>query len=848
MGFSDQQRGLTRMITTLCDRLGTLCVTWPRQVLAVCVVLTLLTIPLVVHLHLEADVRATLPADMAQTLERHQTLFGTADLAFLLVRTTQARKEDLVAFGTALQQRLTATPLIRSVAFGSSPTLLAALDHVTLAYAPLFVRAADLDDFDRLLTPEGLRTQIQKTLLTLSLPGTGLHEQWLLTDPLQLRRFALARLTALRGTFRFDPTSPHWLSQDGTALLIKVEGRASVHDPMGVKATVSLLQRAIADVVALPAFQGLTVQATGGYFFAAESERIIRSDMIWNLNLSVLLICLLLTWAFRRWGVLLYGQIPTLLGLFLALGTFALVRPKLNALTLGCAAGLVGLGVDYTIHILTQCFAALSTGTPKRRALRTAVRETGGGLMGAALTTVVGFGAFILAGQPFLQDTGLLATLGIMWCCALCVTFLPALLMCLPTSQRRPAPRALGLPLLLTHTLRAATLVLGFSLTLCLGALAALVWWPPGFDTDLRNIHAKASPTLQVQAHIATLFGGSQEPLMLMLEGTTEDHVLHDMQRLEPALMALVEDGLLAAVTSPSLFYPDPYVQTEVLQRLHTKDPDALLQMVKTSLVEAGFDLTALQGYLDQVAHALRLQVPLDLATFTSLGFGELLRPLLAHDETGAVAQALLFPTKELWTQADRDSLSQRLTAELTARGLRGSLTGLYTVSSASAVQIAADFRRITLVAAIGVMGIVCLQFRSLLLVSLVLLPVGCGALWTAGVWALLGWKLNVMNIGILPMLLGIGIDYGIYIVHRVRIQGTLNVHQAVHDTGTAITLSAVTTQVGFGTLALSTNQGLASVGLVVLVGITACLVASLCTLPAALQVWLTGHTRLTQG
>jgi uncharacterized protein len=97
-------------------------------------------------------------------------------------------------------------------------------------------------------------------------------------------------------------------------------------------------------------------------------------------------------------------------------------------------------------------------------------------------------------------------------------------------------------------------------------------------------------------------------------------------------------------------------------------------------------------------------------------------------------------------------------------------------------------------------------------------------------------------------MLLGIGIDYGIYIVHRVRIQGTLNVHQAVHDTGTAITLSAVTTQVGFGTLALSTNQGLASVGLVVLVGITACLVASLCTLPAALQVWLTGHTRLTQG
>jgi predicted exporter len=415
--------------------------------------------------------------------------------------------------------------------------------------------------------------------------------------------------------------------------------------------------------------------------------------------------------------------------------------------------------------------------------------------------------------------------------------------MCLPTSPRHPPPRALGIPLLLTHTLRASTLVLGLSFALCVGAIAALLWWPPHFDTDLRNMHAKDSPTLQVQTRLASIFGGSQEPLSLLLEGATETQVLHAMQRLEPVLMALVEDGLLAAVTSPTLLYPDPHVQTEVLRRLHAKDPDVLIQVVTTSLAEAGFDLAAMQGYLDQITHALRLQTPLDLATFAHLGVGELLRPLLAHDKRGAGAQAMLFPTKELWTQADRDLLSQRLTAALMAHGLRGSLTGFYTVSSASAAQIGAE-GRITLAAALGVVGIVCLQFRSLPLVSLVLLPVGCGALWTVGLCALLGVQFNFMNMGILPMLLGIGIDYGIYIVHRVRTQGTPHVHRAVQDTGTAISLSAVTTQVGFGTLALSTNQGLASVGVVALVGITACLVASLCTLPAALQVWLTLHAR----
>jgi hypothetical protein len=67
--------------------------------------------------------------------------------------------------------------------------------------------------------------------------------------------------------------------------------------------------------------------------------------------------------------------------------------------------------------------------------------------------------------------------------------------------------------------------------------------------------------------------------------------------------------------------------------------PDMLTQVLTTSLAEAGFELAAMESYLDQVTHALRLQTPLDLATFTHLGLGEILRPLLAHDKTGAGAQ-----------------------------------------------------------------------------------------------------------------------------------------------------------------------------------------------------------------
>jgi predicted RND superfamily exporter protein len=176
-----------------------------------------------------------------------------------------------------------------------------------------------------------------------------------------------------------------------------------------------------------------------------------------------------------------------------------------------------------------------------------------------------------------------------------------------------------------------------------------------------------------------------------------------------------------------------------------------------------------------------------------------------------------------------------------------GSLTGFYTISAASADRIHADFRRMTLLAAASIVVLVTLQFRHLLRIGLALLPVACGTLWTAGLFALCGWRLNFMNIAILPMLLGLGIDFGIYMVHRIshlrRQQGV----EAVQLTGVAIGLSAFTTQLAFGTLALSQNQGLASVGVVTLVGITACLLASLITLPAAWHVWMT-HRGYRQG
>ena len=434
--------------------------------------------------------RNTLPPDMARALERHNALFGTADLAFLLVQTSPGGRDTLLAFGAALHERLTTSPLIRSVEYGYAPEMLEVLDRVSLEYAPFFVTPAQLDDFDQLLTPQGIQAQLHKTVLQLSAMSTGPQDQWLVTDPLQLRRFAFARLVALRGTFRFDPTSPYFLSPDGTALLIKIAGWRPVHDMTGARATVALIEQTSATLRAQAAFRGLTVQATGGYYFATESERVIRHDIIVSVPLTIVSVGALITWSLRRWGVLIYGILPTLLSLVLALGLFAALRPTLNALTLGCIASLIGFGIDFSLHVLQRAFNEQGRGCCRVESLRIAVGHTGGALLLAALTSMTSFLAFQAASQSFLHDLGLLAAMSMGLSCLLSATFLPALLVLLPQPRRLRPPRTLGLPTLITAIARFARLILVLSLLLSLGALAALFYWPPRFETDLRNIHA----------------------------------------------------------------------------------------------------------------------------------------------------------------------------------------------------------------------------------------------------------------------------------------------------------------------------------------------------------------------
>jgi hypothetical protein len=242
-----------------------------------------------------------------------------------------------------------------------------------------------------------------------------------------------------------------------------------------------------------------------------------------------------------------------------------------------------------------------------------------------------------------------------------------------------------------------------------------------------------------------------------------------------------------------------------------------------------GLQETLLDG-MDQGIKILRDNVHAAPVTAASL-IKELpsgMRDRLHHEGKYAI---YAYPARPIWDK----SFLGKLVADL--RSVSPEATGFPVTHWETSQGIERGFRQAAAVAAGVLVLLLLIDFRSLRYTLLALAPLSLGVVWMWGGISLLGISYNYVNIIAFPLIIGIGVASGVHILHRYRQEGEQDVAPVVRFTGMAIFLSAATTMVGFGSLALAQHRGAASLGLVLLFGVGACLVTSTLFLPALLAL-----------
>ena len=622
-------------------------------------------------------------------------------------------------------------------------------------------------------------------------------------------------------------------------------------------------------------FPNLKINLTGEPVLDYDEMLWSQRDALRATFLTLGLIALIFTVGFRELLRPVLGVACMILVIATSLGWATLSVGHLNIITVTFAVMLLGLGIDLGIQLIARYEEELSLGADRVGAITGALGKTGASIITAGLTNAAAFFAMGLSGFKGVNELGVIAGGGMVIATAYTMLVLPALLILVHRERELTSIRAqvvatkfeqllLRQPyvvLALCFVLTAAALMVGWQVRYDYNVLRLQTKNLPSVETEMRLLNADVESTIYASVVCDTFEQARQ--LQNSLTGLPSVVTVHSIAELIPEdqpekakIIRSIQSELGNIHFESETFDPadvDSVLHSLGSLRLRTtqltreaverndKTSIAALDALAKSLTDARAKMQAVDpSELSKRLAVYEQQFYRDLESQLGMMAGQIVdRPMTVTDVPVNVRQMLIgktgkylvrvFPRENIWDRAPLEKFVRQV--QTLAPNATGTPLGLYEFIEI----LQRGYIKAAIWAFLVIAIIVLADFRGLLASVLTLLPLVCGMLWMVGLMALAGIAFNPANIMVLPLMVGIGVAYGIYVVQRYRQEGEATFYGK--STGRAVILSALTTIAGFASLILGKHQGIQSLGLVMTMGVTACLFATLVMLPALLEV-----------
>jgi uncharacterized protein len=831
-----------------------------RRVFLATLLLVLGSIYLGSKLTLNGDVLALLPKSNRPINTFRQALqdFGGLDYLLVLVEAREGQSvEDLQEYADLLSARLQKLPSIRYVEHRidtSGPFFEFFRRNETL-----FLPPGKIQELEARFTDDAIRRQVSDNARQLSGPSSFLVKRLLEEDPFWISPLLFQEILRSKGPLKVDLESGYYLSRDGTALLLIAKPARPAQDIDFTRKLLEEARRAEREAAGDFARSGGSGPASapagapaspedsprvsfgGGYVIAMEDSQLIKNDMMRNGTLSFFVIVGLYAFCYRRVGAILYSSTPLVVGQFLTLAVAYVALRHLNSATTGFWAMLMGLGTDFTIVMYARYVEERQAGRSLDEALTLMMGATAFGVFTGAITSAGTFYAMCVTEYKGLWDFGFLVGTGILLCLVAILFLLPAMIAWNEGRRRRKDIaeklylHSFGIQRMMTWSTRHpwSVIVGSILVTAVAGYLALHV----EFSDSVQELRSPSNKGIQVQEEIVAKFGASFNPMMVICRAADTDSVLRKNREVNRKLDRFVAEGTLSGYESILIYLPPRENQEAVIEALRKGSQGAfnverIERTFRAALGESGFRAGSYDEYLKTLPATLQPEKPVRLEDLQQAGLDRFVTRYVKTAPGDVRSVTYLFPAASLSRRQIPRALVQSVHDP--AHGVE--VTGV-NVASAEMRRI---FRRDAWRAVLLGIGLVALllwmDFRSLRLTLLANVQLLSGVVWMLAGMQLLGIKMNFVNAFVTTMILGVGIDYGIHIIHRISQEGLDN-PDGLLETGKAVVMAALTNVAGFGTVGLSSYPGLSSMGMVCVIGSITCLITALTTLPALLIV-----------
>src|SRR5665648_440606 len=659
---------------------------------------------------------------------------------------------------------------------------------------------------------------------------------------------------------------PYLLSYDKQALIINVIPNFSMTD-MGKMISGTDTIQEIVDKVKKD-FPEVKAGLTGMIPLGRDEMVYGEQSMGYTSIIAFIAILILLILSFRMWIAPLYAILNLAVGLIWAIGLTAILVKSLNIMTSMVTVILIGLGIDFSIHIISLFTESRSMGKPINIAMEETFLKSGKGILTAGLTTCAAFLALVISSSRGMKEMGIVSSTGLLAILIVTFLFLPSLLVLrerrlekkLAKGKIKTKPaykdisfKAFGKGCNWLSGRYKATIICVVLTTIFLLTSASRI----SFDHNYMNMEPKGLTSINLQDTILDKFDLSMDYALIVTDSVEESREMtkklkniksaamiddismylpsyEEQQKRIPVIREInqaissttLKDGLTEAEFNQLLLELER-LEMNIMEiqdmafiggqdKVDNKcseivgDPDnPQLKSIITEFVNylennRQEGIKGLEKFQKYAAPYFKESV-LKMASIENIILDDLPASVLDRYANRVRTQFLLtvFPTENMWTDLN---FLQRFTSDLNR--ISDKATGMPPVMQELFRVIGNDGKNAALLTVLVVFLLLWLDFRSFKYATIAMIPLVAGVIWMVGLMHLVGMQLTVVNVMALPMILGIGIDDGVHIVHRWRFEGRGKVNKIFASTGKAIFLTSITTMLAFGSLVFSIWRG----------------------------------------
>jgi predicted RND superfamily exporter protein len=786
-----------------------------RLVLALAALVTLFWAGLAARLELRTNVAELLPSKDPAVEELQYLASRIGGTSILQIAIESPDRDANLRLAAALTAKLRALPpdTIETAIYDVRKERQFFLSHKWL-YAPL----SDLQALR-----DALKNEIRKKKNPLYVDILGEDE-----DPQAIVKRMRARAAA------FDPFPTGFFEGDhGRIVVIVCRPPGGLFAEHAGEKLAQAARRLIAAAHPESYHPKMQVGLTGDVMSQLEERAALENDLVWATAVCVTLVCLVVIVFYGRFRAIPFVGIPALMGVAFAFGMADLLFGYLNASTAFMGSIVVGNGINFAIIQLARYEEERRGGKTPREAASVALAATIRPTVIAAVGAAAAYASLMVTRFRGFSQFGTIGGLGMVgaWCAA--VTVLPALWAAFDKRERtarRFAPPVTAFSDLVariaTQAPRTCLVVFGLLTVASIVPLNRYLHDPFEYDfRNLRNRRSLISGAAVLAERVDPIFGRTLTPAVIIADKRAHtDEIRNKVLERDHSLPG---PQLIGQVTTLDDFLPGDLPT----QRAKLAVLDELRDIIDSPAVQLADD--------DDHEDLVKLRPPDHLSTITDADLPyEVKRPFIENDGTiGRVVLVYHDQHVSVWDGRNLMRIADIIGELRLDDGTVVRSSGHAVIFAAMIRSIVHDAPLATGMSLLAVAVLVMALARSRVGATLVLTTLIAGVLWMLGAAAWAGVRTNFLNFIALPITFGIGVDYGINIYLRYRLEGRGRVGRAVRATGGAVALCSLTTIIGYAALLVGDNQALRSFGKMAILGEVACLAAAVVGLPAFL-VW----------